>query len=289
MAFFLGAAAVALGLGKGGNRTVIKNSFQTDIVNQNIFSKIVSNTSECSASQTAIQSVNVAIGIMHEGCPFTSSQTIDLDTTCLGDFNPQDIVDMSTEVSADVSSAAMSTIEQTAGFMQMTENKSETETSIKNAITNIVSKTLSYENVNSVATNAITIQDGKLTVGECYAPIIFDQNIKSRVIAEAITNSLITNIINDTTLNNIINDLDTNTNQEGQGIGGAFAEFFGGIGDMFGNIFGALTGPLVVSASCLCLILIVFAAIALSPAGQGAINKAANTGSNIARARTGTF
>ena len=58
---------------------------------------------------------------------------------------------------------------------------------------------------------------------------------------------------------------------------------------MFGNIFGALTGPLVVSASCLCLILIVFAAIALSPAGQGAINKAANTGSNIARARTGTF
>ena len=128
-------------------------------------------------------------------------------------------------------------------------------------IKNIVKNTFETNNLIEVISEVINIQEGKVNVKKCNGKLNFKQNVVAELMAEAITKSLTSSIADSEVLNKLSASTKGDQKTENKGIA-----------DIVGTFFDGLAGPMkyaiIASVVCVCLIVVLVAAMALSPAGQ---------------------
>lgn len=261
-----------LGMGSCGNKQEVKKKFNLDVVNKNVFSQVSKNSQKVSAVNTNIASINISIGNAMR-CPITTLQTINSSTTAESGMIISEMSKVKSNVTNDVTQAAMDELNAHSGWFSTTENKQKTETEVKMAIKNITERTFSSENIQSVVSKAFNLSGSNLHIENCTeSPVDMTQDITSAVASTAMMDNLLQNIVEDTTLNKIVQDLNTKATAKTDGPVDAFSSFFSNNKWL-----------MFLCAAVSVVFLIVVLYIALSPAGQEAISQAPQAAAKGAR------
>ena len=261
-----------LGMGSCGNTQEVKKKFNMDVVTKNVFSQVSKNAQKVSAVNTNISSINIRIGTALR-CPITTLQTINASTTSEAGMIITEMSKVTSNVTNDITQAAMDELNAHSGWFSTTENKQKTETEVKMALKNITERTFSSENIQNVVSKAFNLEKANLYIENCTeSPIDMTQDITSAVSASAMMDNLIENIVHDETLNKIVQDLNTK----------ATAKTDGPI-DAVGGFFSNNKWLMFLCAAVSVVFLIVVLYIALSPAGQEAIAQAPQAAAKGAR------
>ena len=272
---------------------------ETNVVNESIFETL--NKTQSSLSAQVINDQNFTVsGIKAYGCDLSIGQTINADVKVMQTFTQEDTTDLLTAVVNDVEQKLKNESSRETGFLGVSGFDSKS-TAAKTSILNKVKKSITSETINDVqakVTNGQKLLVEKLVIDRCGMSVYLElglpppesvllacinaegkcemnQDLVIRFVAEQL-GSKITKIINEDQLAiDLRNEVSAVTVQKAKGLD---------------DLLKAITGPYAIaSAVCFGILMIACAVIFLSPSGQRSINKAANTGSNIARARTGTF
>lgn len=285
---------------KSKKKQTIEQELNTDILTQNITEQMSETSQKVSATGANSQTMVVKLEWV-KGCSLNFGQKIDSETTSTGVMSAQTVNDMQQEVENDISGKLQAELEQTEGFLSLpADTQSDVKTKVNTSIKNITKKVFNVKNMQEVVARQTNIQSGELTIKhyECTPEnqIDISQDIVSQVVAKSAMDAVINNIIKDKTLNKVANDIGAKGKQKSKGIGDAVStaatgvgdgvgSAAAGIGDGIGNAAKGITGPMYASAAIVCIICVVVAAVALSPAGQKGITTAAN----VAKSKTGTF
>lgn len=111
---------------------------------------------------------------------------------------------------------------------------------------------------------------------------VFNQDLMITLVAEQMAKDISVAANNNKKLTELSKKLDSETESSNVGVGGAFAK-------MFDSIFAGLSGPMkygiIASVICVCVLVMAFAFLGQTNAGQNAIR----TGANAVAARAGKF
>ena len=274
----------------------IENTFNFSAINENITNIITQNSSTTTATGANIQGMTVNFGEII-GCNVNLSQKITSKTMAASDFTADEMTELQSAISNDLSASAASALEKNtqmgselsalAGGAQNTNIQTKVDMEIKNVVENNITTT----NVNNTVAEQVNIQDGILNLkrydcSDTGAQLDFSQDIMAEVKATSIMNILKEAIASNEVLNTMAATADsTASNTQGgyaqvvDSVGGAVAgigdSLFGGIADIVGTSQqGAMTASLA-SMCCVCVIVIGGVAVAMSPAGQNAGKAAA--------------
>jgi len=274
----------------------IENTFNFSAISENITNIITNNSSTTTATGANIQGMTVNLGKII-GCDMNFSQKITSKTMASSDFTADEIVELQSAISNDMSASAASALEKNtqmgselsalAGGDQNMNIKTKVDMEIKNLVTNNITTT----NVNNTVAEQVNIQDGILNLqyydcSDTDGKLDFSQDIMAEVKATSIMNILKEAIASNEMLNAMAASSDS-TSKDSKGgyaqvvdsAGGALAgigdSVFGGIAGVIGSTQqGAMTASLA-SMCCVCVVVIGGVAVAMSPAGQNAVKAGA--------------
>jgi len=297
----LGFVAGALFGGKKRQKT----KSETTVVNENIFNFLNRDENVVSAKVVSVQDMSVS-GVTAY-CKFDITQKINADLKILQKFDAQQTSDLVTEIGNEIEQQIKKTAKEKKGFLSLPENKKSSDETIVN-IKNKIEKNITMETVNKLAGEVISEQTlvtenlvldpvgmglyAKLGVPppveiatlaantECS----IDQDIQIKYVAEQLTNKVVEIINKDSSALQLANKLESSSESESQGIGGAVgeaAEGVGsgvgtaaeGIGSGVGSALGGAAMPAAISCGCLCMVLIAGGLFMMSDAGKNAISK----------------
>jgi len=297
----LGFVAGALFGGKKRQKT----KSETTVVNENIFNFLNRDENVVSAKVVSVQDMSVS-GVTAY-CKLDITQKINADLKILQKFDAQQTSDLVTEIGNEIEQQIKKTAKEKKGFLSLPENKKSSDETIVN-IKNKIEKNITMETINKLAGEVIseqTLVTENLVIDPVgmglYAnmgippPVeiatlaantecSIDQDIQIKYVAEQLSNKVVEIINNDASALKLANKLETSSESESQGIGGAVgeaAEGVGsgvgtaaeGIGSGVGNIMGGAAMPAAISSGCLCMILIAGGLFMMSDAGKNAISK----------------
>lgn len=250
-----------LGMGDCGTTTEVKNKFNMSMVQKNIFEQTSKNSQKVSASATAAATFKIEIENVNAGCPVNIIQTVKAEAISKVDQVLESMTEVISNVTTDIQNAADTELKNTKGWLALSGgDRTSLQTEMNTALENITKRTFSSENIQNVGASAVSIANGVLTIKNCNAPINVQQDVVAQSIAEAMIESLTENIVNDTQLNEVITKMNTKIENEQTG-------FFESIGKMFKS----MTGFWIILGLVTCVLLVVLMKVALSPAGQKAI------------------
>tara|TARA_R110002153_G_C13287337_1_gene494619 strand:+ start:1134 stop:1937 length:804 start_codon:yes stop_codon:yes gene_type:complete len=250
-------------MGGGGSQT-INQTFNMDVVNENLFKSITTNQQSLSASMKNIQKIKVKVDGMGPECDIKIGQTIDATSQSSATMSPQTITAAKDSVQNDLSasaSAAMAKVTE-AGNMQFGDEQDMNQT-VNMAVTNVIDKVFETNNLTEVISEMIALQEGDLEVRNCNGKIDFSQNIVATLMAEAITKSLTSAISENETLSALSASTSGDQSSENKGI----ADIVDSIGAIFS---GPMMYGIIASVVCCCLLIVLLVVMGLSPAGQKA-------------------
>ena len=274
----------------------IENTFNFSAINENITNIITNNSSTTTATGANIQGMTVNFGEII-GCDVNLSQKITSKTMAASDFTADEMTELQSAISNDLSASAASALEKNTQMgselsaLAGGEQNVNIQTKVDMEIKNIVENNITTNNVNNTVAEQVNIQDGVLNLkrydcSDSGAKLDFSQDIMAEVKATSIMNILKEAIASNEVLNAMAASSDsTSTNTAGgyaevvDSAGGALAgigdSVFGGIAGVIGSTQqGAQTASLA-SMCCVCVIVLGGVAVAMSPAGQNAGKAAA--------------
>jgi hypothetical protein len=273
--------------GSGGETNQsIENTFNFKALNENITNIITNNSSTTSASGANIQGMKVNFGQII-GCDVNLSQRITSKTMAASDFTAEEITDLQTAITNDMSASAASALEKNSqmgselGALVSGDTNLEIKTEVDMEIKNIVKNNITTTNVNNTVAEQVNIQDGELNVqyydcSDGNAKLDFSQDIMAEVKATSIMSVLKESIASSEMLNKMAATADSSASQKQGGVAEIADSVFGGIADIVGvSQQGAQAGSLA-SVCCVCVLVLGGVAVALSPAGQNAGRAAAS-------------
>ena len=273
--------------GSGGETNQsIENTFNFKALNENITNIITNNSSTTSASGANIQGMKVNFGQII-GCDINLSQKITSKTMAASDFTAEEITELQSTISNDLSASAASALEKNSqmgselGALVSGDTNLEIKTEVDMEITNIVKNNITTTNVNNTVAEQVNIQDGELNVqyydcSDGNAKLDFSQDIMAEVKATSIMSVLKESIASSEMLNKMAATADSSASQKQGGVAEIADSVFGGIADIVGvSQQGAQAGSLA-SVCCVCVLVLGGVAVALSPAGQNAGRAAAS-------------
>jgi len=273
--------------GSGGETNQsIENTFNFKALNENITNIITNNSSTTSASGANIQGMKVNFGQII-GCDVNLSQRITSKTMAASDFTAEEITDLQTAITNDMSASAASALEKNSqmgselGALVSGDTNLEIKTEVDMEIQNIVKNNITTTNVNNTVAEQVNIQDGELNVqyydcSDGNAKLDFSQDIMAEVKATSIMSVLKESIASSEMLNKMAATADSSASQKQGGVAEIADSVFGGIADIVGvSQQGAQAGSLA-SVCCVCVLVLGGVAVALSPAGQNAGRAAAS-------------
>ena len=269
-----------------GNKQSIAQDFNMSSVNKSIQTSLSENSAKASASSENAAMLNIKVG-RSKNCPITTSQKISSKTVSSTSNMSETLTDMKTDITNQLQQAADSKLKNLSGALS-TEYGSKTALNqkVNTSIKNVVEKTLSSENISETLASSANIIGGNIEIGfmECSDGKGLDmtQDITSELVATAVTDALTKNLVADKTLTKIAQSAEAISSVEKRGP-------LESAGAMISSIFGAMTYIYALFACVFCVFCGGLLYLLLSPAGQNAVTTAANTGSAIAKARTGTF
>ena len=256
-------------MGGGGSQT-IEQTFNLSAVNKSIYNQVTKNTQKVSGSQTNIQKMSLNIGGSMIDCPYTSSQTLDADMQADVAQIPNTILAMKNEISAEMQAGASAAMEKStqAGNMQIGD-KQNLQQSVNMEIKNIVDTTITTENLTELIMEQVSIQSDTINIGgdlDCMGkPFDRTQNLTASLAAKSVQEALTDALIENKVTSGMVADLDAEVKSKA----GGFAE-----------MISAATGPMMASAIAsvigIVMVMLSVAIVAMSPAGQGAMNKASS-------------
>jgi len=297
----LGFVAGALFGGKKRQKT----KSETTVVNENIFNFLNRDENVVSAKVVSVQDMSVS-GVTAY-CKFDITQKINADLKILQKFDAQQTSDLVTEIGNEIEQQIKKTAKEKKGFLSLPENKKSSDETIVN-IKNKIEKNITMETVNKLAGEVIseqTLVTENLVIDPVgmglYAKLgipppveiatlaantecSIDQDIQIKYVAEQLTNKVVEIINKDSSALQLANKLESSSESESQGIGGAVgeaAEGVGsgvgtaaeGIGSGVGSALGGAAMPAAISCGCLCMVLIAGGLFMMSDAGKNAISK----------------
>jgi len=297
----LGFVAGALFGGKKRQKT----KSETTVVNENIFNFLNRDENVVSAKVVSVQDMSVS-GVTAY-CKFDITQKINADLKILQKFDAQQTSDLVTEIGNEIEQQIKKTAKEKKGFLSLPENKKSSDETIVN-IKNKIEKNITMETINKLAGEVIseqTLVTENLVIDPVgmglYAKLgipppveiatlaantecSIDQDIQIKYVAEQLTNKVVEIINKDSSALQLANKLESSSESESQGIGGAVgeaAEGVGsgvgtaaeGIGSGVGSALGGAAMPAAISCGCLCMVLIAGGLFMMSDAGKNAISK----------------
>ena len=279
-------------MGGGGSQT-IKNEINFKSSTKILEENITENTNKVNASTVQSNQLKLILGNII-GCDINIGQSATADVQSEASLTTESILESKIAVQDSMKanlSAAMEKSTQAGNFQF--GDKQKTETKINQEIETVIENIFKTENLNEVVASAVQTNGADITIGnmDCTLGGELDvtQDLTAKVAATAVMGQVIKKLMESEAVKELATEIDTKQVAENTGA----AEVVDSAGDAAAGIIGAVTGPMkyaIIALVIVCFILIIGGGIVLmSPAGQGAITKAANTGSNIARARTGTF
>jgi hypothetical protein len=224
-------------MGGGGSQT-INQTFNMDVVNENLFKSITTNQQSLSSAMRNIQKIKVKVDGMGPECDIKIGQKIDATSQSSATMSPTTITSAKDSVQSDLSasaSAAMAKVTE-AGNMQFGDEQDMNQT-VNMAVTNVIGK------------------------------IDFSQDIVATLMAEAITNSLTSAISENETLNSLHATTSGDQSSENKGIA-----------DIVDSLLGPMKYAVIASVVCCCLVVLLVLMVALSPAGQKATGNLGSAG-----------
>ena len=272
--------------GSGGETNQsIENTFNFKALNENITNIITNNSSTTSASGANIQGMKVNFGQII-GCDVNLSQRITSKTMAASDFTAEEITDLQTAITNDMSASAASALEKNSqmgselGALVSGDTNLEIKTEVDMEIKNLVENNITTTNVNNTVAEQVNIQDGVLNLqyydcSDTGAQLDFSQDIMAEVKATSIMKMLKEAVAKNTVLNKMAADTESAATKKKGGIAGVLDSVFGGIADVVGTSQqGAMAGS-AASVCCVCVLVAGGVAVAMSPAGQNAGRAAA--------------
>ena len=264
-----------------GNSQSVSTAFDMKSLNKNITNQITNNSQSVSASQNNVEELKLNLKNI-KGCAFNATQKIDAKTNSSGTQMASTIVNYKTQISTQLKAAAKSSIDSATGALATAiGNKQKTNTKINETIDNVVEKNITTNNMQKIASSAVNVEKGTLTIdgyecppvaiGQGYPSINFNQDLTSAVVAQGVTTALTKALTDDATISSISSQADSADKSVATGP-------LQDLGTAVSGIFGSLTMPFMISGVVLCVICAAVLAFMLSPAGQnatGTVSKAA--------------
>jgi len=273
--------------GSGGETNQsIENTFNFKALNENITNIITNNSSTTSASGANIQGMKVNFGEIY-GCDINLSQRITSKTMAASDFTAEEITDLQTAITNDMSASAASALEKNSqmgselGALVSGDTNLEIKTEVDMEIKNIVKNNITTNNLTSTVSEQVNIQDGELSVKryDCTvgnATLNFSQDVVSEIKAESVMSVLKEAIAKSEMLNKMAATADSSASQKQGGVAEIADSVFGGVADVIGSTQEGAQAASLASVCCVCVLVLGGVAVALSPAGQNAGKAAAS-------------
>jgi hypothetical protein len=273
--------------GSGGETNQsIENTFNFKALNENITNIITNNSQETSATGANIQGMKVVFGDII-GCDVNLSQKITSKTMASSEFSVEEIAQLQSTISNDLSASAASALEKNSqmgselGALVSGDTNLEIKTQVDMEIKNLVENNITTNNLTSTVADQVNIQDGELnvkrydcTVGN--ATLNFSQDVVSEIKAESVMSTLKEAIANNAMLNKMAATADSSASQSQGGIAEIADSVFGGIAGIIGTSQEGAQVASAASVCCVCVLVLGGVAVALSPAGQNAGRAAAS-------------
>jgi hypothetical protein len=273
--------------GSGGETNQsIENTFNFKALNENITNVITNNTQETGATGANIQGMTVNFGDII-GCDVNLSQKITSKTMASSEFSVEEIAQLQSTISNDLSASASSALEKNSqmgselGALVTGDTNMEIKTEVDMEIKNLVENNITTNNLTSTVSEQVNIQNGVLnvkkydcTVGN--ATLNFSQDVVSEIKAESVMSALKDAIANNEMLNKMAATADSSASQKQGGIAEIADSVFGGIAGILGTSQEGAQAASLASVCCVCVLVLGGVAVALSPAGQNAGRAAAS-------------
>ena len=269
----------------GDTSQSIENTFNFKALNENITNIITNNSSTTTATGANIQGMKVVLGDVI-GCDLNFSQKITSKTMAASDFTAEEITDLQTAITNDMSASAASALEKNTqmgselGALATGDTNLEIKTQVDMEIKNVVENNITTTNVNNTVAEQVNIQDGELSLkrydcSDTGGKLDFSQDIMAEVKATSIMNILKDSIQKNEILNKMAASTDSSVKKKKGGIAGILDSIFGGIADVVGTSQQGAMAASAASTCCVCVLVVGGVAVALSPAGQNAGRAAA--------------
>ena len=256
----------------------IENTFNFSALNENITNIITNNASTTTATGANIQGMKVNLGQII-GCDMNFSQRITSKTMSSSDFTAEEITELQSTISNDLSASATSALEQNSelgselGALVGGDSNMDISNEVNMEIQNLVENNITTTNVNNTVAEQVNIQDGELNLqyydcSDTGAKLDFSQDIMAEVKATSIMNILKEAIASNEMLNKMAATADSSATKKQGGLAGLMDSVFGGIAGVIGTSQqGAMAGS-AASVCCVCVLMIGLVVMFLSPAGQ---------------------
>ena len=255
-------------------------------VYENITNIITNNSSTTSASGANIQGMKVNFGQII-GCDINLSQKITSKTMAASDFTAEEITELQSTISNDLSASAASALEKNSqmgselGALVSGDTNLEIKTEVDMEIKNLVENNITTTNVNNTVAEQVNIQDGELNLqfydcSDGNAKLDFSQDIMAEVKATSIMNILKESVASNEMLNKMAATADSSASQKQGGVAEIADSVFGGIAGIIGTSQEGAQAASLASVCCVCVLVLGGVAVALSPAGQNAGRAAAS-------------
>ena len=264
----------------------IENTFNFSALNENITNVITNNSSTTTATGANIQGMTVNLGDII-GCDMNFSQKITSKTMASSDFTAEEITELQTTISNDLSASATSALEQNSemgselGALVGGDSNMDIKTEVNMEIQNLVETNITTTNINNTVAEQVNIQDGELNVqyydcSDGNAKLDFSQDIMAEVKATSIMNILKEAIASSEMLNKMAATADSSATKKQGGLAGLMDSVLGGIGGIIGTSQQGAMAASGFSTICVCVLVIGLAVMFLSPAGQNMGRKGMN-------------
>jgi len=264
----------------------IENTFNFSALNENITNIITNNSSTTTATGANIQGMKVNFGQII-GCDVNLNQKITSKTMASSDFTAEEITELQTTISNDLSASATSALEQNSemgselGALVSGDSNMDIQTEVNMEIQNLVETNITTTNVNSTVAEQVNIQDGELNLkfydcSDTGAKLDFSQDIMAEVKATSIMNILKEAIASSEMLNKMAATADSSATKKQGGLAGLMDSVLGGIGGIIGTSQQGAMAASGFSTICVCVLVIGLAVMFLSPAGQNMGRKGMN-------------
>jgi len=273
--------------GSGGETNQsIENTFNFKALNENITNIITNNSSTTTATGANIQGMKVNFGQII-GCDINLSQKITSKTMAASDFTAEEITELQSAISNDMSASAASALEKNTQMgselsaLAGGEQNMNIQTKVDMEIQNIVENNITTTNVNNTVAEQVNIQDGELNLqfydcSDGNAKLDFSQDIMAEVKATSIMNILKESVASNEMLNKMAATADSSASQKQGGVAEIADSVFGGIAGIIGTSQEGAQVASAASVCCVCVLVLGGVAVALSPAGQNAGRAAAS-------------
>jgi len=224
--------------GSGGETNQsIENTFNFKALNENITNIITNNSSTTTATGANIQGMKVVLGDVI-GCDLNFSQKITSKTMAASDFTAEEITDLQTAITNDMSASAASALGKNTqmgselGALATGDTNLEIKTQVDMEIKNVVENNITTTNVNNTVAEQVNIQDGELNLkyydcSDGNAKLDFSQDIMSEVKATSIMNILKQSIASSKMLNKMAATADSSATSSAGGIAEIADSVFG--------------------------------------------------------------